>query len=126
VTWYLADVSDVLWVEGINQKGAALPPKQASLIYPSGSNQNHRIEFPEPDGRGDPRPDRAILVVLERSFRTFRYMSLRPGDSAYPELKHELSTRTPVGLSRSPDTRRVLMSYGDLKAVWPHRSSLRL
>jgi hypothetical protein len=116
---------DVLWIQGVAQSGAVGSPKQATLVFPSGSNQNHRIEFPEPDGRGDPRPERAILVVLERSFRTFRYMSLRPGDTGYTEVKRELTAREGFGTARKPETKRVLLSYGELKAAWPGRCPLR-
>jgi hypothetical protein len=116
---------DVLWIQGVDQSGALGPVKQATLVFPSGSNQNHRIEFPEPDGRGDPKPDRAILVVLERSFRTFRYMSLRPGDEAYINIQRELSAREAFGTARKPETKRVLMTYGELKAIWPGPCLLR-
>lgn len=116
---------DVLWVQGVGQTGAFGSVKQATLVFPSGSNQNHRIEFPEPDGRGDPRPGRAILVVLERSFRTFRYMSLRPGDTAYADIQRELSTRESFGTARKSETKRVLMTYGELESVWPGRCPLR-
>lgn len=116
---------DVLWIQGIDQSGAFGPVKQATLVFPSGSNQNHRIEFPEPDGRGDPKPDRAILVVLERSFRTFRYMSLRPGDEAYINIQRELSAREAFGTARKPETKRVLMKYGELQAIWPGPCLLR-
>ena len=110
---------DVLWIQGVAQAGALNPPKEAKLVFPSGSNQNHRIEFPEPDDRADPKPDRALLVVLERSFRTFRYMSLRPGDTGYTEMLAETVAREGLGTARKPETKRVLMTYAELKAAWP-------
>jgi hypothetical protein len=116
---------DILWVQGVKQGGAVMPARQATLVFPSGSNQNHRIEFPEPDERGDPKPERALLVVLERSFRTFRYMSLRPGDAGYGELWRDLAARDALGAARKPETKRVLLSYGELKAAWPGRCPLR-
>jgi PLD-like domain len=109
---------DAIWIQGVRQNGEHEPPTQGRLIFPS-SNQNHRIEFPEPDGRGDPRPDRALLVVLESSFRTFRYMSLRPGDAGYDAVQDQLTRRPPFGVARKSDTKRVLTTYGELKHVWP-------
>jgi hypothetical protein len=116
---------DALWIQGVEQSGALRSPRQAKLVFPKSSNQNHRIEFPEPDGRSDPRPDRAILVVLERSFRTFRYMSLRPGDAGYREVQRELASRAAFGAARMAETKRVCMSYGELKSVWPGVCPLR-
>jgi hypothetical protein len=116
---------EVLWIQGVDQSGAVGPARQTTLVLPAGSNQNHRIELPEPDGRGDPKPEWAIVVVLERSFRTFRYMSLRPGDSGYGEVQAELAAREAFGAARKPQTKRVLLSYGELKAAWPGRCPLR-
>ncbi|HEY7455683.1 MAG TPA: hypothetical protein VH703_00275 [Solirubrobacterales bacterium] len=116
---------DILWVQGVDQRGAVGPVRQATLVFPSATNQNHRIEFAEPEGRRDPRPERAILVVLERSFRTFRYMSLRPGDAAYAALKRELAAGAAFGAARKPETKRVVLSYRELKAAWPGPCPLR-
>jgi hypothetical protein len=116
---------DALWVQGVSQSGEIEAARQASLIFPKSSNQNHRIEFREPDGRENPRPQRAILVVLERSFRTFRYMSLRPGDAAYSAIQAELTARPRFGFARKPETKRVAMTYGELKGIWPGHCPLR-
>lgn len=115
---------DPVWIEGVSQTGLVGAPRQSGLIL-SKSNQNHRIEFPEPDGRGDPKPKRATLVVLERSFRTFRYMSLRAGDAGYREVERARAARPGLGVSRKTETKRVVLNYGDLKALWPGSCPLR-
>lgn len=112
---------DAVAVQGVTQLGQVLELRETRLILPETSNQNHRIELPEPDGRADPRPDYAILVVLERSFRTFRYMSVRPGDVGYSAIKSELGTRAGFGSSRKPETKRAMLTYGQLKRAWPGR-----
>lgn len=115
---------DALSVQGVSQSGA-LRQARASQLVLAASNQNHRIEFPEPDGRADPRPHRGILVVLETAFRTFRYMSIRPGDVGYAELQQQLLARPALGDARSNDTKRVLMRYGELQDAWPGACPLR-
>lgn len=115
---------DPLSVQGVTQRGEVLELRESQLILPKTSNQNHRIEFPEPDRRGDPRPDYAILVVLERSFRLVRYMSLRPGDTAYAAVKNKLAARPAFGASRKPETKRAVITYRELKRVWPGRCQL--
>jgi hypothetical protein len=115
---------DPVSVQGVTQGGEVLALHESRLILPETSNQNHRIEFPEPDRRADPRPGYAILVVLERSFRTVRYMSLRPGDAAYTAIRNELAARPACGASRKPETKRAVITYGELKRVWPGRCPL--
>jgi hypothetical protein len=123
--FHLFSNGDVLWLQGVRQDRTVSDPREARLVYPSGANQNHRIEFPDPDGRRDPRPDRALLVLLERSFRTYTYMSLRAGDAGYPQMRSELEARPPYGVARKIDTKRVLMTYDDLTAAWPGTCPLR-
>ena len=120
----VAENGAVLWAEAVNQAGEVGAPREAKLVF-SDTNQNHRIELPEPDGRPDPRPDWGIVLVLERSFRSVRYMSLRPGDTGYAEIQQEISNRSAYGASRKSETKRVLLTYGELQAVWPGRCPLR-
>lgn len=115
----LFDNGNVAWVEGVRQDGAKMPARETRLVNPSGSNDNHRVELREPDGRGDPKPARGVVVVLERSLRTFRYMHLRPSDAAYEPLADEIDTRSPFGPGQPLKTKRVLMSYGELLEAWP-------
>lgn len=116
---------DIMWTEGVTQTGRVLAARTAKLINPTGSNDNHRIELPEPDGRPNPQPDRGIVVVLERSLRSFRYMHLRPGDRAYDAMAREIAARPAFGLNRKPDTKRVSLRYGELRAAWPGACPLR-
>jgi len=117
----LFDNGNVAWVEGVRQSGATTPARETRLVNPAGSNDNHRVELREPDLRGDPKNQgqRGMVVVLERSLRTFRYMHLRPGDSAYALLADEIARRSPYGPGQAGKTKRVLMTYGELLEAWP-------
>lgn len=115
----LFDNGNVAWVEGVKQDGATLPARETRLVNPTGSNDNHRVELPEPDRRDNPKPERGIVVVLERSLRTFRYMHLRPGDTAYDPLAGEIGGRPPFGPGVPERTKRVVMSHGELVEAWP-------
>ncbi len=52
-------------------------------------------------------------------------MSLRPGDTAYAAIKAELATPPAFGASRKPETKRAVITYGELKRAWPGRCPLQ-
>jgi hypothetical protein len=113
---------DPISVEGVTQAGSVTPMRESQLINPSKAdepNDNHRIELRESDGRPDPKPNRGIVVVLERSTHVFRYMHLRPNDSGYSQMVQLIAKGDAFGVNHKPTTKRVLTDYKTLKQRWP-------
>lgn len=110
---------DSIEVQGVKQDGAILAPRTSNLVNPASTNQNHRIELREPDGRDDPKPERGIVIALDRRPAAFRYMHLRPGDKGYAEIANKIASGQAFGPSRKAETKRIRMSYQELKEAWP-------
>ena len=110
---------EILTAQAVERNGSTHPPEMRRLIFPSGSNKNHRIELPEPEGR--PRPGRGVPVVLvhELGRGTFRYLYVLPEDRGYRAVEREIDRRPTVGICRKRETRRVYLSLGDLRRRWP-------
>lgn len=102
--------------EGVKRSGARLAVEPTPLVI--GTNRNRRLEFPEPDGRPDPSPKPAFLVAVDRRPQAFRYAVLLPGDSEYSAIEALNRSRVPVG-QYVETTRRIVVPYADLVAVWP-------
>lgn len=107
---------DTVDCEAVTQIGLRLPFRPTQLVI--GTNRNRRLEFPEPDGRPDPSPAPCLLVVVDRRPHPFRYAILMPGDAEYAAVEALNRTGVPVG-QHVAATRRVVVQYGTLGAVWP-------
>lgn len=102
--------------EPVARSGTRLAPRPTQLVI--GTNRNRRLEFPEPDGRPDPAPEAALLVAVHRRPDPFRYAVLLPGDSEYAAVDALNRSSAPLG-EYVPATRRVVVPYAALTAVWP-------
>jgi hypothetical protein len=102
--------------EGVTRAGSLTAPESTPLVI--GTNRNRRLEFPEPDGRPDPTPDPALLVVVDRRPGPFRYAVLLPADAEYSAVGALNRSSVPVG-QYVERTRRVVVPYSVLAAVWP-------
>lgn len=103
--------------EAVNRLGERLTPEHTPLVI--GTNKNRRLEFPEPDGRLDPAPSPALLVVVDRRPGPFRYTVLLPEDSEYVAAQTLNASSTPIG-QHVAATKRVVVSYAALAAIWPN------
>lgn len=101
--------------EGVNRSGARLAVMSNPLVI--GVGKNRRLEFPEPDGRPDPSPARALLVVVDRRPRPFRYAVLLPSDPEYGAVDSLNLSSAPIG-QHVEGTRRVIVPYAALAAAW--------
>jgi HKD family nuclease len=110
---------DSIWAEAIDRQGNAQLRGDRVLVYPAGSNQNHRIELRDPDGRT--RTPGTYPVLLARRLRRgrFRYVYLYPGDAGYAPIKAEMAARDGVGISNLADTKRVYLTLAEAQQVWP-------
>ena len=102
--------------EAVKRNGSVQPPESTPLVI--GVGRNRRLEFPEPDGRSDPAPRAVLLVVVDRSPSPFRYAVLLPGDAQYAAMA-ALNRATPAVGQHVPATKRVVVTYAALQAVWP-------
>jgi hypothetical protein len=102
--------------EAVNRAGTLGPVAGTPLVIARG--RNRRLEFPEPDGRPDPTPDAALLVVVDRRPAPFRYAVLLPSDPEYPAVEALNRTSPAVG-QFVPSTKRVVVPYSMLTSVWP-------
>lgn len=109
---------DLISAEAIDRRGRSRGTEMRRLINPP-ANENHRIELPEPEGRLRPASGTPVVLVLELDRRQVRYMYLLPGDRGYPAVNREISRRESVGISRKAETKRVYMTLGELKGIWP-------
>jgi HKD family nuclease len=109
---------DLISAEGVDRNGRSTGNATRRLIFPATSNQNHRIELPEPEGRTRPSVGTPIVLALELDQRQFRYMYLMPGDPGYQTIEREIANRPAVGRNRLPSTKRVYMTLGDLRQAW--------
>lgn len=109
---------DLISAEGIDRKGRSTGNATRRLIFPATSNQNHRIELPEPEGRTRPSAGTPIVLALELDQRQFRYMYLMPGDPGYKAIEREIANRSAVGRNRLPSTKRVYLTLGELRQAW--------
>lgn len=102
--------------EGVTQAGVIGPPASTPLVIATGGNR--RLEFPEPDGRPDPFPGEALLVVVDRMPAPFRYAVLFPNDPSFAAVD-TLNVSTPATGQHVAATRRVIVTYAALIAAWP-------
>jgi HKD family nuclease len=102
--------------EGVTRSSVRLSVLRKPLVI--GVGRNRRLEFPEPDGRPDPSPARALLVVVDRRPQPFRYAVLLPGDAEYRAVDALNLSSTPIG-QYVEGTRRVIVPYATPTAVWP-------
>jgi HKD family nuclease len=107
---------NVIKREAVTRNGTVQRPESTPLVI--GVGRNRRLEFPEPDGRGDPAPRAALLVVVDRSPSAFRYAVLLPGDPPYAAIE-ALNRATPALGQHVAATKRVVITYAALRAVWP-------
>jgi HKD family nuclease len=108
---------EMISAQAIDRGGQSHGTETRRLINPP-SNENHRIELPEPEGR--PRPTgMPIVLAIELDRRHVRYMHLFPGDRGYTTVRGEIARRESVGISRKPETKRVYMTIGELRRIWP-------
>ncbi len=106
----------VIQREAVTQAGVIRPAASTPLVI--GIGRNRRLEFPEPDGRPDPYPHPALLVVVDRRPSAFRYAVLLPGDPLYPAVD-ALNQASPGFGQYVATTKRTVVTYADLVAVWP-------
>jgi hypothetical protein len=109
---------EMITAEAIDRTGQSRGTEMRHLINPP-RNQNHRIELPEPEGRPRPATGTPIIVAIELDRRHARYMHLFPGDPGYRAVQQEIAGRESVGISRKPETKRVYMTVGELRRIWP-------
>lgn len=102
--------------EGVTRVGIRLPSISNPLVI--GLGKNRRLEFPEPDGRPDPGRTRLLLVVVDRRPSPFRYAVLYPTDVEYQAVDALNQSSAAVG-QHVEGTKRVIVPYGALEAVWP-------
>lgn len=106
----------VIQREAVTQAGTIQPAAPTPLVI--GIGRNRRLEFPEPDGRPDPHPHAALLVVVDRRPSAFRYAVLLPGDGPYPAV--DALNRASPGLGQHvAATKRTVVTYAHLVAAWP-------
>jgi HKD family nuclease len=70
---------DQILAEGIDRKGSRYGMSPRRLVFPSGSNQNHRIELRDPEGRHRAAGVWPIILVRKLGSRQFEYLYLYPG-----------------------------------------------
>jgi hypothetical protein len=102
--------------EAVDRLGKRLTHESTPLVI--GKGRNRRLEFPEPDGRADPAPSPALLVVVDRRPGPFRYAVLLPGDPEYAAVQALNRSSAPMG-QYVEGTKRVVVDYAALSAVWP-------
>lgn len=107
---------DLVHREAVDQAGTIHPASSTQLIIAKG--RNRRLEFQEPDGRPDPFPAQALLVVVDRRPTPFRYAVLFPGDPAYAAVD-SLNRTAPALGQHVPATKRVVVTMADLLKAWP-------
>jgi hypothetical protein len=110
---------DLISAEAVDRRGLPKGRETRRLIYPASSNQNHRIELPEPEGRDRPDEGDVLVLVLELDQRQFRYLYLLRGDAGYDTIRGEIANRQAVGGHRKPSTKRVYLTLGELRQAWP-------
>jgi hypothetical protein len=103
--------------EAVDRLGTRLASEPTPLVI--GTNRNRRLEFPEPDGRPDPAPSPALLVVVDRRPGPFRYAVLLPGDPHYAAVQALNASSAPIG-QHVQATKRVIVSHAALAAIWPN------
>jgi hypothetical protein len=103
--------------EAVERSGGRSAPESTPLVI--GPGKNRRLEFPEPDGRLDPTPYPALLVVVDRRPRPFRYAVLLPQDHEYQAVEALNLTSAPVG-PHVAATKRVVVPHAALAAIWPN------
>lgn len=110
---------DLISAEGVDRRGLPRGRETRRLIYPASSNQNHRIELPEPEGRDRPDEGDVLVLVLELDQRQFRYLYLLPDDAGHETIRREIANRQAIGGHRKPSTKRVYLTLGELRQAWP-------
>lgn len=112
----VSTAGEIIERQAVSRSRKRLAAEQTPLII--GTNRNRRLEFPEPDKRPDPCPDPALLVVVDRRPGPFRYAILLPADSEYEAVGALNNSSEPIG-HYVEHTKRVLVPYSALEAVWP-------
>jgi HKD family nuclease len=107
---------DVIQREAVDQAGVIHAATSTQLVIAMGKNR--RLEFQEPDGRSDPFPAQALLVVVDRRPGPFRYTVLLASDPPYAAVD-ALNRASPALGRHIPTTKRVVVTMADLLRAWP-------
>ena len=110
---------DQILAEAVDLTGAAHGMRPRRLVFPSGSNRNHRLELRDPQGR--PRGAGVWPVILVRRLGAgrFRYLYLYPGDRGYAAMRREMQRRGGIGSWRRAETKRVSLPLAEVLRSWP-------
>lgn len=110
---------DPITAQAVGRDGTVRPPEISRLVFPMGSNRNHRFEMRDPEGRPRPSGSFPILLVHRCGPGLFRYFYVFSTDTGYRALDRERARREGVGSSRKPETKRVYLTLGELRRCWP-------
>lgn len=109
---------ETIRVVGVDRQGGrhGMPPRP--LIF-SDSNKNRRFEMPDPEPNRRASGNRPIILVRRLARRRFEYLLLYPRDPGYTPVQREIERRPKVGRSTKRETKRVYLTLGDVRNVWP-------
>jgi HKD family nuclease len=110
---------DQILAEAVDRTGAAHGMRPRRLVFPSGSNQNHRFELRDPEGRTRGPGVWPVLLVRRLGAGRFRYLYLYPGDRGYAAMRREMMRREGIGSWRRAETKRVSLSLAEVLRAWP-------
>jgi hypothetical protein len=110
---------DQILAEAVDRSGAKHGMRLRALVFPSGSNRNHRFEMRDPEGRARGAGVWPVLLVHRISRRRFEYLYLYPADSGYSAMRRKIRRRDGVGRSMKAETKRVYLTLGEVRRVWP-------
>lgn len=111
---------DTVRAEAVDRRGVGQGMRSRRLVFPSGSNHNHRIELGDPERNQRSRSGRPIVLVRKLGPRRFRYLYLYPGDKGYASMTRQIEARNGVGTSLKKETKRVYLTLAEVRRVWPN------
>jgi hypothetical protein len=99
-------------LERVDASGKAIGNYTRKLVL--GPNRNYRIEFEFEPAVDYPEQGRPLLGILELSLRTFRYVTLMPGDSGHAEMLRATKELESVGAGLP----RVITTLDEVELRW--------
>jgi HKD family nuclease len=110
---------DPITIQAVRRSGLVGAPEISNYVNPTGSNGNNRFEMRDPEGRARTPGTFPILLVHRVGPGLFRYCYVLPSDTGYRAMDRERARREGVGTSFKPETKRVYLTLGELRARWP-------
>jgi hypothetical protein len=103
----------------VDRTGAGYGMRAHRLVFPSGSNRNHRFELRDPEGRQRGAGVWPVVLVRRLGPNRFRYLYLYPGDRGFAAMRREMQRREGIGAWRRAETKRVLLTFAEVQRAWP-------